>query len=177
MEFPYMKYRILLFLFFVSALTSIAQVKDYSLGATMMGRSYQQSGFFDLSDPDAVNIKVSVWGWVKYPGRYTVPNYTDVSDLISYAGGPLEGAELDDIRLVRINEDSTQTMLKFSYNDLMYESKLETKYRKVPRLDAADVLIVPGEPRLYFRDHFSMWMSLISVLISLTILVLNIVKN
>lgn len=172
-----MKYRMLFLFLTIFVTSSYSQDKDFSLGANLVGRSYQQSGYFDLSDPDAVNIKVSIWGWVRYPGKYTVPNYTDVSDLISYAGGPMEGAELDDIRLVRMKEDSTQTMLKFSYNDIMYDSKLESKYRKIPRLDAGDVIVVPGEPRLYFRDHFSMWMSLISVLISLTILVFNIVKK
>ncbi len=68
-------------------------------------------------------------------------------------------------------------MIKFNYNDLLYESKLESRYRKVPKLDAGDILVIPGEPRLYFRDHFSIWMSLFSVLISLTILVLNIIRK
>ena len=140
-------------------------------------RFNSQGGYFNYSDPEAVNIKFAVWGWVRYPGKYTVPSYTTVSDLLSLAGGPTDGADLEDLRVYRVNEDSTQAMMKFNYNDLLYESKLQSKYRKVPKLDAGDILVVPGEPRLYFRDHFSIWMSLFSVLISLTILVLNIVRN
>jgi hypothetical protein len=155
-----------------------AQEKDYTLGSDISNMRYQtQGGFFNYSDPEAVNIKVSVWGWVKYPGQYKVPIYTTVSDLLSYAGGPTDGTNLEDLRLYHVDEDSSQSMTKFNYNDLLYESKLESKYRKIPKLTAGDILVVPGEPRLYFRDHFSIWMSLFSVLISLSILVLNIVRK
>ena len=174
-----MKLKILILLVFgFSVITLNAQIKDYELGADIAGMRFNsQGGYFNYSDPEAVNIKVAVWGWVRYPGKYTVPSYTTVSDLLSLAGGPTDGADLEDLRVYRVNEDSTQAMMKFNYNDLLYESKLQSKYRKVPKLDAGDILVVPGEPRLYFRDHFSIWMSLFSVLISLTILVLNIVRN
>lgn len=167
---------LIIFIIVVNALQ--AQIKDYELGADVMGMRYQtQGGYFNYSDPEAVNIKVAVWGWVRYPGKYTVPSYTTVSDLLSLAGGPTDAADLEDLRIYRVNEDSTQSMIKFNYNDLLYESKLESRYRKVPKLDAGDILVIPGEPRLYFRDHFSIWMSLFSVLISLTILVLNIIRK
>ncbi len=164
----------LLFVFITSL--SFAQSKGYDLGSSGI-RTFQQSGYFDLSDPETVNITVSVWGWVRYPGKYKIPLETDISDLLSMAGGPVEGANLEDIRVIRMEEDSTQKMIKFSFNDLMYETKLQNKYKKVPKLDSGDVLIVPGEPKLYFRDHFSIWMSVISMLISLSILALNIIKG
>ncbi len=155
-----------------------AQVKDYELGADVLGMRYNpQGGYYNYSDPEAVNIKVAVWGWVRYPGKYTVPSYTTVSDLLSLSGGPSDAADLEDLRIYRVNEDSTQSMIKFNYNDLLYESKLLSRYRKVPKLDAGDILVVPGEPRMYFRDNFNIWMSVFSVLISLTILVLNIVRK
>lgn len=168
--------RILFLLMLLFVNFCFAQSKGYDLGSSGV-RTFQQSGFYDLSDPETVNITVSVWGWVRYPGKYKIPLNTDVSDLLSLAGGPVEGADLEDIRVVRINEDSTQQMIKFSFNDVMYEAKLQNRYRKVPKLDAGDVLVVPGEPKLYFRDHFSIWMSVISMLISLSILALNIIKG
>ncbi|MFA5804672.1 MAG: SLBB domain-containing protein [Melioribacteraceae bacterium] len=165
-------------IFIILISTQQAQVKDYELGVDVLGmRNNPQGGYYNYSDPEAVNIKVAVWGWVRYPGKYTVPSYTTVSDLLSLAGGPSDAADLEDLRIYRVNEDSTQTMIKFNYNDLLYESKLQSKYRKVPKLDAGDILVIPGEPRMYFRDHFSIWMSVFSVLISLTILVLNIVRK
>ena len=160
------------------SLSVFAQNKDYELGADIMGlRNNMQGGYFNYSDPEAINIGVSVWGWVKYPGKYKVPSYTTASDLLSYAGGPTDAADLTELRIYRVNADSSQSIIKFSYNDLLYESKLETRYRKIPKLEAGDILVVPGEPRLYFKDHFSIWMSVFSVLISLSILILNIVRK
>jgi hypothetical protein len=155
---------------------SNAQIKDFELGAEIGRFNSNQSGYFNFSDPEAVNIKVSVWGFVKYPGRYTVPIYTTVTDLLSYAGGPMDASDLTDLRLYRVDEDSTQALIKFNYNDLLWENNLKTKFRKLPTLLAGDILVVPGEPRLYFRDHMSIWLSIISVLISLSILVINIAK-
>lgn len=160
----------------VIQITSNAQVKDYALGS-LGNRSFQQGGFFDYSDPEALNVNVSVWGWVRYPGKYLVPSNTTASDLLSLAGGPTDAADLEDLRIYRVNEDSTQSMFKFNYNDVLYESKLTSRYKKIPKLSAGDILVVPGEPRLYFRDHFSIWLSVISVLTSLTILIFNIVKK
>jgi polysaccharide export outer membrane protein len=156
---------------------SIAQITDYELGAKLNRGYYQQTGYFDLSDPEAVNIKVAVWGFVRYPGKYIVPTYTTVLDLLSYAGGPSDDADLEDLRLYRTNEDGKQELIKINYNDIMWESNLDQKYRIVPGIEAGDILVVTGEPRLYARDKVSLWLSILSALISLTILVLNIVKN
>ncbi|MFZ5949001.1 MAG: SLBB domain-containing protein [Stygiobacter sp.] len=164
-------------LLFIVACNLFAQIKDYELGANLLNRSYQQSGLFDLSDPEAVNIKVAVWGWVRYPGRYIIPNYTTVSDLISYAGGPLEGANLEDIRVLRTKDDESQELITLTFNDIMYDNKLELKNRKIPKLQAGDILVLPGEPRLYARDKVAIWTSVLSLLISLTILILNITKK
>ena len=38
-------------------------------------RNYN-TGLYDYSDPSSINIKVSVWGFLKYPGKYIVPQYT-----------------------------------------------------------------------------------------------------
>ena len=167
------------FIFILFVCVSIqAQEKDYQLGADVMSfRTNQQGGFFNYSDPEAVNIKVSVWGWCKYPGRYTVPSYTNVLDLISFAGGPSDGAILEDLRIYRIKPDSTQEMIKFSYNDLLYGEELKDGSLKIPKLEAGDVLLMPGEPKIYTKERVSMWTSVLGAVISLTILILNIVKN
>lgn len=165
------------FLFFLLFQLTFAQSGDIKIGADLSQFRNSQGGFFDYSDAEAVNIKVSVWGFVKYPGRYLVPNYITVRDLISYAGGPTDDAHLDDLRIYRVLEDSTQTLLKFSYNDLLWGENLKSSKTKVPNLTVGDVLVVPGEPRLYFRDYFTMTLSVVSTLISLSILILNIVRK
>jgi len=162
---------------FLLALTINAQEKNYSLGANLLDRTYNQSGFFDFSDPTTVNIRVSVWGWVRYPGKYTVPVYTTPVDLLSLAGGPTDAADLEDLRIYKENEDSTQSMIKFSYNDVLYEKHLATRYRKVPKLEAGDILVIPGEPRVYFIQSISLWLQIFSVATSIAILLYTVLKK
>jgi len=33
----------------------------------------QQGGYYNFSDKDKVNIEVSIWGYVKFPGKYLIP--------------------------------------------------------------------------------------------------------
>ncbi|MCB0752646.1 MAG: hypothetical protein KDC52_14335 [Ignavibacteriae bacterium] len=155
---------------------TFAQVgKDYQLGsdASALRQRSIYGGFYDYSDPEAININVSVWGFVKYPGRYVIPEYTSVVDLLSYVGGPEDDSNLDELRIYRI-ENNKETMIPFNYNDLMWEPELEGKYKKVPSLKPSDILVVPGGPRLYFMDWFSIGLSVFSALISLTILIVTI---
>lgn len=167
----------LLFLGLLLTTTMFAQEGNIKIGADLNQLRNTQGGFFDYSDPEAVNIKVSVWGFVRYPGRYLVPSYVNVRDLMSYAGGPTDEAHLDDLRLFRVNQDSSQSLIKFNYNDLLWGEKLTKNKEQIPNLTVGDVLLVPGEPRMYFRDYFNMTLSVVSTLISLSILVLNIARK
>jgi polysaccharide export outer membrane protein len=157
---------------FLTTNMSLAQLTDSQLGSSNTGVYNYNSNFYDLSDPQSLNIKVSVWGWIKSPGRYIVPSYVSVIDLLSFAGGPTDGSDLEDLRLYRILNDGSQQLIKFDYNDLMWEDKLSSKPRITPDLQAGDILVVPGAPRLYFRDWYSIGVSTISVLISLATLLL-----
>ncbi len=170
------KFLITAMLFFF-AVTLSAQVKDYRLGSTRIGQYNNQSGYFDLSDPESLNIIVSLWGFVKYPGRYLVPFNTTATDLISYGGGPQDNAYLDRVQLFRTKEDSTQQIINLGMRDILHGDTLSTGFVAIHTLEAGDVLLVPGEPRLYFQQKFSLWMSFISILISLSILIINITRK
>lgn len=174
-----MKHNILLIISIVLFNIGItySQVTDYELGSSLLNRYNQQTGLFDLSDPNAVNIKVAVWGFVRYPGKYIVPSYTTVSDLLSYAGGPTDGAELEELKLYRVHEDGKQELVKVNFEDIMWDDELKFKFIRAPNLEAGDILVVTGAPRLYTREKVSIWVSILSALISLSILVLNIVNN
>jgi len=134
-----------------------------------------QGAFYDYSDPTSINIKVSVWGFVKYPGKYIIPVESNVYDLLSYAGGPTDDAHLDDLRIFRTTADSSQTMIKFNYNDMLWDENLK-EFKNAPGLEAGDILLVPGSDRLYFKDWAMLGLSVMSVLISLSILILNIAQ-
>lgn len=163
----------LLFLILISLLfsvSSLAQSRDYEIGASNPNAQRYNGGFYDFSDPTSINIKVAVWGFVRYPGRYVIPQYSDVLDLISYAGGPTDYAHLDDLRIYRILPDSTQTMIKFNVYDIWWGDSLSTKIVHYPKLHAGDILSVPGSQKYYTRDWIMMGVSIISVMISLAIL-------
>ena len=79
-------------LFFTIILTfvfisSLSAQEDIQIGSLKTNQIYQ-SGFFDFSDPSGINIKVQLWGYVRFPGYYIVPARSSVNDLISLAGGP-----------------------------------------------------------------------------------------
>lgn len=170
---------VLIFIFIgLFQITSLAQTRDYELGSQWgdLSRRNSYGGFYDYSDPEAVNISVSVWGFCKYPGKYMVPNYTTVVDLISFAGGPTKDSNLDDLRIYRI-ENKKEKMIPFNYNDLMWENNLESKYKKIPKLKASDTLVIPGQPRMFFTDWLSLIFSVVSVLSSLSVLILTISKK
>ena len=132
-------------------------------------------GHYDYSDPDAVNIKVLVWGYVDYPGQYIIPSTSSVNDLLALAGGPNPNAHTDDLRLFRVNPDSSQTMIKFDYDDLLWNNKL-TKRVIIPELKAGDILLVPGSPRYFFRDYLGLTLSIVSTIASVAVLLITIFK-
>ncbi len=164
-------------LFLLIILPVYSQGTDYELGTSLFDRYRGVTGFFDFSDPGSVNMKVNVWGYVRFPGRYTVPVYTTVTELLSFAGGPSEAADLEDLRLYKVEEDGTQQLLKFSYHDIMWEENLVSTSKNLPPLEGGDILVVPGEPKLFFRDWLSITFSIVSTLITITLLVLNITGN
>lgn len=161
-------------LFIIIQLSLHAQITDVELGRSS---TYSRSGLYDFSDPGAINIKVAVWGYVSRPGKYVVPDYTTVSDLLSYAGGPYQDAEMNDLRIYRINENGTEEMIKFSYNDIMWEDNLRKGNRIVPKLKASDILVVPGSPKLFFRDWFNIGIQVFSVVLTIVNLLILISWN
>lgn len=149
-----------------------AQGQDVQLGSGTIQQLRNNPGaLYDYSDPQSVNIKVAVWGFVKFPGRYVVPVNTKVSDLISLAGGPVSEARVDEFRLVRTNSDSSESVINLNYNDFLYNTDA-SKINNTLTLKAGDILLATGgPPRMFFRDYFSIGISIISLLLSVIILV------
>ena len=156
---------------FISTLTA---QEDIQIGGNEY-RLSQQTGFFDFSDPTGINIKVQLWGYVRYPGYYIIPARSSVSELISIAGGPLEDAQIEDIRIIRANADSSTSMYKYNYNAFLWEDELGTIV-KFPRLLAGDMIMVPGEPRYFVREDIVFYLSIVTTLASLTALILSILS-
>lgn len=148
--------------------------EDIQIGSDLKNRYQPQGGLFDYSDPTAINIKVQLWGYVKYPGYYIIPSRSSINDLLSLAGGPLEAANLDDTRILRsTSSDSSKVLFKFDYNALLWEDSLNTTI-KFPKLLAGDVVLIPGEPKYFVREDVSFYVSIITALASITALIISI---
>jgi hypothetical protein len=148
-----------------------AQNNDIQMGSGLNRIGSTQGGFFDCSDPSSVNIKVAVWGFVRYPGKYVIPAYSKINDLISYAGGPTDEARLEEMRIVRTDtSNSKQIIYNLNFKDFLMDPGI-TIDNSVQSLKAGDVLLVSGSPRFYLRDYIGIVLSIIAVLISFTILV------
>lgn len=164
----------LIFLFFVliSLTSTFAQNEDYQLGMNPNYVRQTQGAFYDYSNPDGINIKVSVWGYVKFPGRYIIPEWSDIRDLISFAGGISDDSYLDDMRIYRINSDSTQSMFKYNYDDLWWNEELNQELT-LDKLQPGDLLVIPGRPRLYWENYLTLTLSIVGVLLSLATLIIT----
>jgi len=174
-----MKYLKLLFLICVLLPFRVhAQDNDVRIGADFSQFKQVNGALYDFSDPDKINIKVAIWGYVRFPGKYIVPINTSVTDIISYAGGPTDAAHLDDLRLFRLKEDSTTyNVYKFNFNEILYKNEEGEKLILPPPLKPSDIIVLPGEPRMYFRDKVSLTVTVVSAVTSLAILILNIVRK
>lgn len=168
--------RVLLLFLLTAPFILRAQTNDLKIGSDPSQFKQINGALYDFSEPDQMNIKVAVWGFVRFPGRYIVPITTTVTDLISFAGGPTDAANLEDLRLYRTLADSTYKIFKFNFNELLYEKEGKNIVMP-PQLQPSDIVILPGEPRLYFKDYVSLVLAIASTTISLAILILNIAKK
>ncbi|MCG8607547.1 SLBB domain-containing protein [bacterium] len=149
----------LLILIFVSTLS--AQDRDL---ASTLNRASQ----YFLGDKDEILIQVNVWGYVQKPGQYLVPRHTDLISLISFAGGPREGANLGEIRIIREEQDRIGDNGKNGHNGgnqgellkIDVKSYLEAGGKgSVPILKAGDTVLI-GQT---FGNKFSNFLGVTSI--------------
>lgn len=167
---------IFLLLCLVLTTAAMAQTNDYRIGSSTYG-TQRSGGFYDYSEPQTVNIKVSIWGFVRFPGRYLIPINTTTQELISYAGGPNEDAQLEDIRLYRTMDTGESVLIKMDLNDLMWEETLKNTKKVDFQVKAGDILLIPGTQRLYFSNYLQLTLAVFSALISFGILLYNILTD
>ena len=110
---------------------------------------YPRGAQYFLGTDDQLLIKVNIWGFVAKPGQYLVPSDTDLISLISFAGGPIDGANLNSIKLIRSasNKDIKQKIISINVKKFVNTGDNSI----IPHLKPADTIIISGS-RWY---HFS----------------------
>ena len=132
---------LLLPLFFVVANLG-AQVRD-------LPKTLNLPSQFFLGDRDEILIQVNVWGYVGRPGQYLVPRHTDLISLISFAGGPRDGANLGEVRIIREGRTDKGTNGHNGHNNnapvltINVKDYLESgKQGIIPTLEAGDTVLI-----------------------------------
>jgi len=119
------------FIFVLMTSFALSQEKDYPRGAQ-----------YFLGTDDQLLIKVNIWGFVAKPGQYLVPSDTDLIALISFAGGPRDGAKLGNIKLIRAKRYGDE---KEKIVDVNVKQFIETGNENIiPRLQPDDTIIISG---------------------------------
>ena len=111
---------------------SISQ--DYRLNQQY--QSGDRPAQYILGTNDVLLISINLWGHVQRPGIYSIPSSFGLVDLLSSAGGPLKTARLNDVRLIRKNQE----VIKVNLKEFM---KTGNKDLLVP-LQPGDLVIVSG---------------------------------
>jgi hypothetical protein len=135
-------------------LIALLCVFSISVGLSQMPTMVGAASFYKLTKPGEYSITVNVWGYVKVPGRYEVPSDCDIIQLISFAGGPANHADLENIKLYRIRPDSGSTT-KQDLTMVNLEDILKSKNRPM-LLQHSDTIVL--EPTTY-----PFWMDLLAV--------------
>ncbi|RPH89578.1 MAG: hypothetical protein EHM72_20175 [Calditrichaeota bacterium] len=109
----------------------VAQLSRYIEGQPIITLSFAESQL----------VTLSVLGYVKKPGTVQLPLFGTLQEAVSQAGGPLEGAKMDQITLFR-NEGGE--VKKRNYN-LVFLNLLGDM-RQNPVMQQGDIVLVTGNP-------------------------------
>ncbi len=125
---------IIISLFMLSGLL-LAQTSSYPPAPSPSAYSYSGT----MGDVEQLRIYTYIWGQVKKPGLYIVPDNTDLLALLSLAGGPTEQAKLSKIRIVRPTNEGKKIIW------VNLKEYLDTGNQElIPVLQPGDTIIVSG---------------------------------
>lgn len=100
-------------------------------------------------------INVHIWGQVLRPGRYLVPDGTDLVGLVSYAGGPTTAAKLQKVQLLRA-QNAEGDVRRIDLKQFIQTGDPSL----IPALEPGDIVVVPTS-----RSHSLLgWTGVVSVL-------------
>lgn len=125
------------FLIAVLAVCSFSSaVYTQDLGSQPSIQIVDRPAQYILGSGDMLLINVNLWGHVLKPGIYSIPSSYGIIDLLSSAGGPMKTARLNDVRIIRKNQEvltvNIEAFIKTGNQDLLVS------------LEPGDVIIVSG---------------------------------
>lgn len=107
-----------------------------------------------------LQINVKIWGQVLRPGLYLVPDQTDLVDLLSYAGGPTDVANLVEVVIVR-NTSEQSDIIKVNIKKYLIDGDIDD----IPILMPGDTVVVSGSIFHAF-DKFAGFLAKLAVIVT-----------
>ncbi len=161
---------IITFFFFVFPL--LAQVSTETEINTSSKIGEIRPGYYVLAKPFEVTMTINVWGEIPLQGLYVVPVQTDIVQIISYAGGPKEKSDLEDVLIYRATDikksTARRTMIRVNVVDIVEGQKQQMI------LQPGDMIVVKKIPQeLTWLDIFTITSavsSLVTLFISIYVL-------
>jgi len=144
----------------------LAQTEGGGIPSFSPGAVYQYSG--SLTGTEQLKIRTYIWGQVRNPGLYIVPDDTDLLTLISSAGGPTENAKLSKVRIIRSTIEG-EKVINVDLNEYLETGQTEL----IPILKPGDTIIVSGSTYYAFTKAVN-WLSQIAVILSVYVAINNI---
>jgi hypothetical protein len=139
-------------IYFTAAMISVISFTAHSQINPMTGLSTAQAAaFYFIAKPGEITMQVNVWGFVQKPGRYEIPISTDLVELISYAGGPIQYADLDKVKIIRMADIAETPRLEF-YVDLNNAKEMIPDKLK---LRDGDTIFIDHTSWVTMRDVFT----------------------
>ena len=158
--------KIILFVIFLMLSSVILSQTEGVTSAYNPASIYLYSG--TLAGTEQLKIKTYIWGQVKKPGLYIVPDNTDLLTLISSAGGPTENAKLSKIRIIRTTEEGDKVIW------VNIKKYLETGDPElIPVLKPGDTIVVSGSTYYAFTKAVD-WLAQIAIILSVYVAISNI---
>lgn len=163
-----MKYLLAVIVFF-NAAQVLGQDTTLRIGRTEIART--GTNYYNHSDPDKVNFEVILWGGIKNPGKYLIPQGTTLIDLITLSGGPNKAYVLRNIKLIQVrdsgNELVSSGVLNLNYEDFFNYEKRSSYKKMNPVLSPGDIIVLPIEDDKTFWDYFKEILSYLSPILSI----------
>jgi len=161
--------KILIIIFVVGMIFGLwAQTEGSDFSTYNPGAVYQYSG--SLTGTEQLKIRTYIWGQVRKPGLYIVPDDTDLLTLISSAGGPTENAKLSKVKIIRSTMDGDK-IIQVDLKEYLDTGQPEL----IPILKPGDTVIISGSTYYAFTKAVN-WLSEIAVILSVYVAISNISK-
>ena len=167
MKWAISAFAVLIFMVNITSLGQNIPEKDFNTPRA----SDNRTGYFYVAKAYEVTMNVFIWGEVATQGAYIVSTSTDLVQLLSYAGGPKERADIESIIIYR-----------FSKADSSYaKTQLFVNLKDILEGGASVVMLYPGDMVVVKKlpDPWFSWYDFVlslNALTSVAVLVITLFK-